>query len=380
MKRIALVMAAVATVPLMAMMVFAQGMPPTLVETSPVTTMEFHDQITLVGKTEARAVSSIVAEVSGRVVRVNAPEGTPVERGTVLVSIDSRRIQFQLDAKRAQVAQAKAAAELAEKNLARTENLHGRELAADGEYDRDAAEQIRSREFYNQLLAEQKSLELDLSHCSVRSPFAGYTVRKLVDVGEGVSPGTAVYEVVDLGTIKVTVALPERHFGHVEMGSSVVIRVSGGGEPVVGQVAGFAPNASSDTHTFPVIIMVDNADGRLGGGMLVRATVSLDEVFTSLAVHKDAVVRQGPQTMVYTINEGKAAPIPVMVGSMSGDYVSIQGEGIAEGMPVVTRGNERIFPGSPVRTGDGPPGGGGAPGQAGEEQADDTETAQDGGS
>ena len=179
----------------------------------------------------------------------------------------------------------------------------------------------------------------------------------------------------------MTVYLPERYFGHVEMGSEVSIRVSGADAPVVGLVAGLAPNASADTHTFPVIIMVDNAEGRLGGGMLVRATVSLDEVFTSLAVHKDAIVRQGVQTMVYTIADGKAAPIPVRVGSMSGDYVSITGEGIAEGMPVVTRGNERIFPGSPVRTGDGPPGGGAPPEPAGgEEQAEEGETAQgDGG-
>ena len=319
MKRIALVVAAVAMAPLMAIMVFAQGMPPTLVETSPVVSMEFHDQVTLVGKTEARALSRVVAEVSGRVIRVDAAEGNPVKRGTALVSIDSRRIQFQVDAKRAQVAQAKSAAELAGKNLARTENLHGRELAADGEYDRDVAEQIRSQEFYNQLLAEQKSLELDLSHCSVRSPFDGYTVRKLVDVGEGVSPGTAVYEVVDLGTVKVTVDLPERYFGQVQMGSEVTIRVSGGDTPVTGRVTGLAPNANADTHTFPVIITVENAEGRLGGGMLVRAIVSLDKVFTSLAVHKDAIVRQGAQTMVYTIAEGTAAPIPVMVGSMSGE-------------------------------------------------------------
>jgi len=377
-RRIALVMAAVATAPLMATTVHAQGMPPTLVETAPVSSMEFHDQITLVGNTEARAVSSVVAEVSGRVVRVDADEGTPVDRGTVLVSIDPRRIQYQLDAMRARVAQAKAAAELAEKNLARTEDLHSRELASQGDYDRDVAEEIRTREVYNQLLAEQKSLELDLSHCSVRSPFAGYTVRKLVDVGEGVSPGTAVYEVVDLSTIKVTVDLPERYYGHVRMGSDVSIRLSGSDVPVVGRVTGFAPDADANTHTFPVIVLIENTEGRVGGGMLVRATLSLDDVFTSLAVHKDAIVRQGAKTMVYTIAEGKAAPIPVRVGSMSGDYVSVEGEGLAEGMPVVTRGNERIFPGSAVRTAEGKSGADAA-GQAGGENGSSTETASDGG-
>ncbi|MCH7547994.1 MAG: efflux RND transporter periplasmic adaptor subunit [Candidatus Krumholzibacteriota bacterium] len=358
MRRLFLITAAVAIVFALPAIVGAQGMPPTLVATSTVTSMEFHDQITLVGKTEARSNSSVVSEVAGRVIRIDAEEGNPVRAGAVLVSIDPRRIRYQLDAKRAQVAQAKAAAELAEKNLARTENLLGRDLTSVGQMDRDIAESIRSAEFYKQLLAEQKQLELDLANCSVRSPFDGYTVRRLVDVGEGVNVGTPVFEVVDLLQVRVTVDLPERHFGQLDTDSDVLIRISGGGVPVTGKITGFAPSASGDTHTFPVIITVDNSDQRLGGGMLVRATLSLNKKFTSLAVHKDAIVRQGAQTLVYTIEEGKAVAVTVRIGSMSGDMVAISGDGVSEGMPVVVRGNERIFPGSPVRTADGEESGG----------------------
>jgi multidrug efflux pump subunit AcrA (membrane-fusion protein) len=81
--------------------------------------------------------------------------------------------------------------------------------------------------------------------------------------------------------------------------------------------------------------------------------VSLQGRFTSLAVSKDAIVRQGDQTMVYTIVEGKAAPIPVVTSSSNGIMIAVSGEGLSEGMPVVVRGNERIFPGSPVQTPDG---------------------------
>jgi multidrug efflux pump subunit AcrA (membrane-fusion protein) len=87
--------------------------------------------------------------------------------------------------------------------------------------------------------------------------------------------------------------------------------------------------------------------------MLVRATLSLKETFSSLAVSKDAIVRQGNQSMVYTINEGKAAPIPVTTTSTNGELIAVAGPGLAEGMPVVVRGNERIFPGAPVMTADG---------------------------
>jgi RND family efflux transporter MFP subunit len=372
MRRLFLFTAAAAAVAAAAVPVHAQGgMPPTLVETAPVISREFHDQITLVGRSEAQSNSAIVSEVAGRVTRVDAAEGNPVARGAVLVSIDSRRIRYQLDAVRAQVAQAHAAAELAEKNLARTQDLHKRDLAADGALDADLAEHTRTAELYNQLVAQQKQLELDLENCTIRSPFDGYTVRKLVDVGEGVGIGTPVYEVVNLNTIKVTIDLPERYFGHVRPGSDAHIQISASDEPVVGKITGFAPSASRETHTFPVIITVDNREHLLGGGMLVRATISLDKVFTSLAVHKDAIVRQGPKTMVYTIADGKAAPIPVKTGSMEGNMIAVSGDGITEGMPVVVRGNERIFPGSPVRTGGGAPDSTAQPGGEGGEQTGD---------
>ena len=120
--------------------VLSQEMPPTLVETDIVREMEFHDQITLVGRTRAWAESRIVAAVSGQVVRVDAPEGHWLKRGEVLVTIDSDRIQYALEAKRAEAAQAEAQADLAEKDLARAKDLLQQSLISDNEMDTAVAE------------------------------------------------------------------------------------------------------------------------------------------------------------------------------------------------------------------------------------------------
>jgi RND family efflux transporter MFP subunit len=328
-----------------------QGMPPTPVETEPVRSMQFHNQITLVGRTEARAQSRIVSEVAGRVMRIDAPEGNAVRKGTILVTIAPRSMQYALDAKRAEVEQALAQADLAQKDFERSSNLFDQGLISDGEFDADRAAATRASELYQQRLAERKQLELDLENSRIRAPYDGYTVRKLIDVGEWVNPGTPVYEMVDLGTVKVIVDLPEKHFGKVALESDVLITVSGSGDEAKttrGKVTGIAPNANRETHTFPVIAAVDNREGLLGGGMLVRATLSFEDIFTSLSVSKDAIVRQGAQTMVYTVAEGKAVPIPVQASSSNGNRIAVQGQGLQEGMPVVVRGNERIFPGSPV--------------------------------
>jgi len=337
--------------------VHGQGPPPALVETAPVQELEFHEQLTLVGRTEARAESRIVAEVSGRVSSVDAAEGRKVKRGTALVTIDCRRIALDLEAKEAEAAQAAADAKLAKKELQRAQDLVKTEVFPERNLDSAEAVATAAVERHKQLEAERRRLELDLENCTIEAPYGGYTVRKLVDVGEWVAPGTPVYEMVDLEVMKVTVDLPERRFGQVELGAPVTVTFSGastdgaaaaGGE-LSGEITGIAPRASEATHTFPVMIAVKNSEGRLGSGMLVRATLTLAGTFRSLAVSKDAIVRDLEGTSVYTIADGKAKPVPVEVRATLGAVAAIEAEGLEVGEPVVVRGNERIFPGGPVR-------------------------------
>jgi len=333
----------------------AQQMPPTLVVTEEVREMEFNDQITLTGRTEAVVSSRIVAEVSGRVDKINAGEGVPVAAGKTLVSIDAEQLQYSLDAKTAETEQAKQRADLAADLLRRTTDLHNRSLVSQTALDSATAWSTITEQQFRQLDADRLRLALDLDNCRIKAPFTGYSGRKLVDVGGWVSPGTPVFELSDISHIRVQVDLPERYYGHLEIGGPVSVVLSDrSDQPMAGKVVGVSPNASNETHTFPVLIDVPNPDGRLAGGMLVRATLSLREKFNSLAVSKDAIIRQGMQTIVYTVIDGKAAPVPVITASTAGDMIAVTGEQLAAGMPVVVRGNERIFPGSPVNVAAGP--------------------------
>lgn len=335
---------------LIAAVAHAQGPPATLVETGAVSEHEFHDQITLIGRTEAKVYSRIVAEISGRVTAINAGEGTRVRQGDPLITIDSSRIHLSLKAKEAETEQANQQAFLARNNLKRAEELYQQKLVPESTIDSARAWAISTKARFEQLDAERGLLAIDLANCTVRAPYDGYTLRRQVDVGGWVSVGTPVYEMVDLSNITVSVDLPEKHYGSLAIGSRAEITISGSDKPYVGTVTGLARSAAAETHTFPVLISVRNTDGQLGGGKLVRATLSLNEKFTSLAVDKDAIVRANGRTMVYTIADGKAAPIMVETLSAEGRLVAVKGQGLEKDMAVVVRGNERIYPGAPVTT------------------------------
>ncbi len=357
----------------------AEETTPALVETAPIQELEFRQELTLVGRTEARRESRIVALVEGRVKSLPAEEGREVRRGEALVTIDCRRGALAVEAKKAEAAQAEADAELARKELRRARELVQTSVFPARNLDRAEADEKRTAERHRELEAERGRLELDLEDCTIRAPYDGFTVRKLVDVGEWVEAGTPVYQMVDLAVVKVTADLPERRFGQVAIGSPVTItrtksiapgRGDGAGAtPLIGKVTGIAPRASEATHTFPVIIEVDNADGRLGSGMLVRASLALKGTSISLAVSKDAIVRLGERTLIYTVDGGHASEVTVTTGASLGTLVAISGDGLEAGMPVIVRGNERLEADSAVRVENGADADAGA-GDAGGEEDD----------
>lgn len=333
-------------------MLKAQG-PATLVVTDQVKEQKFHDQVSLVGRTQAVIESRIVAEVSGRVARINMPEGNQVKANQTLITIDGQQIELTLKAKSAEASQAKIRYDLAKAQLKRTQELFNQSLISETTLDSALAWAEIQKANYELLDAERQKLQLDFDNTKIKAPYSGYTGRQLTNVGEWVTPGMPVYEMVDLSSVKITADLPERYFGHLQRGSEAYITISNGSTNLVtGRVTGISPNASQETHTYPVIIEVDNSEGKIGGGMLVRVTLSLNEEFQSLAVSKDAIVRQGNQTLVYTINEGKAAPIPVAIKSTSGEMLAVESQMLKAGMLVVIRGNERIYPGAAVTTGE----------------------------
>ena len=66
-----------------------------------------------------------------------------------------------------------------------------------------------------------------------------------------------------------------------------------------------------------------------------------------LTVHKDAVIKRGPQSIVYVVEDGSANLRPVRLGEAVGSRLEVL-EGLQDGDLVVVRGNERLRPGDKV--------------------------------
>jgi RND family efflux transporter MFP subunit len=200
-----------------------------------------------------------------------------------------------------------------------------------------------------QLSAEVARLEKDLARTAVRAPFGGVVVNELVAEGEWLDAGGAVAELVDFQDLEVTVEVPESSYAGVVEGvpARVVIGALDGLE-VEGRVRAVVPRADARARTFPVKVAITYPTGKIGVGLLAQVFLPVGETQATVLVPKDAVVQRGGQSIIFRIGEGSVLEsLNVELGASAGAWIGVYGE-VRQGDHIVTRGNERVFPGQTV--------------------------------
>ena len=196
--------------------------------------------------------------------------------------------------------------------------------------------------------AEVARLRDALSKARVLSPFTGFVVRRYVEVGQWVSEGGPVVELVDLERVRVVVPVPERYVRAISVGDLATVQIDAleGGEGG-GEVIYIVPQADVAARTFPVVIEMENAGHNIKSGMFARITLLAGKPRKTILVPKDAVVTQGPMQSVFVVADGVAHQVPVELGMPFEGNVEVRGP-LELGQQVVVRGNERLRDGQPV--------------------------------
>lgn len=323
--------------------------PPSPVRYTEAINHEVHRSIRLPGTVESRVSSVVAAEVAALVVGMEVEEGDSVAQDQPLARLRTISYDLQLRAAEGQLKEAQARLELADSKLSRARELYADEVISQDQLDDAFSEFTAWQGRVDQYTAQIDSLKVALNRCVVRAPFAGVVTRKLTDVGQWMETGGPVVEMVALNLLDVRVEVPERYYDELDRG--VAARVTFAALPGAnagGKIEQVIPRADPQARTFPVKVRISNRDGRIGVGMLAEVSLPVGQTYDAVLVPKDALVRQGNQEMVYRIKADEMVePVPVTGGQGLGEWVEVQGP-LEAGERVVTRGNERLFPGMPV--------------------------------
>ncbi len=325
------------------------GPPATPVRVAEVARIQIAPQVLLIGTAEPRLTSVVASEIDGLVQDFKASEGDFVEKGAVLARLEDSLLRIELKGAKANKADVEAQLRRARTDLERSSDLLATETIADKQYTDDLAEVQSLQARVNKLQAEIEHNQDSIAKKTIHAPFAGFVVKEHTQVGQWVEKGGPIVTLADLGGIEVVVEVPERYVPRLALGGRTSVLVDAlNPEGFQGVIAAIIPVGDAASRSFPVKVAIDNPDNRIKGGMLCRVSLAIGEPNSVLAVPKDAVVNEGNRHLLYVVRDGAAQPLSVQLGDASDSMIEIKGQ-IQPGMQVVTRGNERLRPGQPVK-------------------------------
>lgn len=313
----------------------AQGFPPAAVIVTEVLRQPVEGEIRLVGTVRPRRVSLVAAQTDGLVVERRREDGDYVRAGDPIFLLANDRLQAAL-------VEARADVEWRSFEHRQSEALYRTEAASEEEMRAAAYQLARAR-------AKLQDLSDQNDDLVIRAPFSGYLTRSFTEVGQWLNRGGQVVRLISTDTVRVYADVPERHIGSLRVGDAAQVFVAAlGGEPLAGRIAVLPPEGYPESHTFPVVVGVDNRAGRLRSHMSAEVGFAAVRADSAILVHKDALVSSPMGQVVYLAVEGKAEMRPVRVGQAHQGYVAVEGD-LPAGALAIVRGNERLQPGQDVR-------------------------------
>jgi RND family efflux transporter MFP subunit len=357
----------------------AKAAAPTDVRTVNVTTTAVIEKsiprfVAATGSLTAEEQAEVSAETAGRVVATPVERGTLVSEGAELIRISDTEVRAQVQEAEAnaaqiqarlgfgasgsfeidrvpEVANAKAADDLAQADFGRARMLNDKKLlsAADFDRSRSQAEAVRrqydiarnnAEQQYQSLLSAQARLTLArkaLTDTVVRAPFAGAVEQRLVSVGDYVSRGTKVASVVRINPMRVELTVPGQYLASLAPGRTVSLEVDAyPGKTFTGKIRYVSPSLKADSRALVIEAVVPNASGALKPGLFATAQIEQASATPAILVPSSAIRTTTGTSRVYVVASGGTVEERIVTtGQAVGDLIEVT-SGLARGETVAT--------------------------------------------
>src|SRR5580765_5576664 len=326
------------------------------VATAPVQRQDVPVYLSGLGAVTAFNTANIKSRVDGQIMKVNFREGQAVREGDLLIEIDSRPYQVQVEQIQAQLFRDQAQLRDAKLNLDRYTSLIPSGSIAQQQVDTQKAlvDQLDGTVRNDQ--AQINSAKLNITYCHITAPFSGRIGLRQVDSGNIVhaSDANPMLILTQLQPIGVIFTLPEDVLPSVarRMKSST-LQVDAFSRDdqtklATGKLLTIDNQIDPATGTAKLKAVFDNADGKLWPNQFVNADLLLETRKNSTVVPTAAILR-GPQgPYVYAVNSDKTVQDKTVTISLTQGDVTVVTNGVNPGDTVVTDGQDKLQRGSRI--------------------------------
>lgn len=282
-----------------------------------------------------KAETNLSSEIAGRVTSVLVKEGSRVGAGQVVAVIKKDAIEVDMTQ--------------AQNNLqnAIIDNQRYENAFKTGGVTKQQVDNSRLQ--LKNAQAAVRAQGVRVNDATVRAGISGTINKKMVEPGMVVSPGTPMFEIVNINSLKLSVLVDESQVGRIQVGQTVKINVNALPEDsFAGKISFIAPKSDASLN-FPVEIEIAN-NGQLKAGMYATAIFKTNhgaETQNILTIPAEAFVNGVSSGQIFIVENGAAKLIKVTIGKVYGDKVQVL-SGLNGGEQVITSGQINLDNGSKI--------------------------------
>ncbi len=330
--------------------------------------------VTATGQLNPVTNVQVGSQISGTIAQLFADYNTAVTGGQVVAQIDAATYQANVHQAEGDLANAKAALELARVNAGRSKELFDGKLIPQSDYDQAQATLHQAEATVQVKEAAIEKARVDLSRCTIYSPLDGIVISRSVDVGQTVAASLSapvLFQIAnDLTKMQINANVAEADVGTVAVDQDVDFTVDAfptrtfHGKVV--QVRN-SPVTVQNVVTYDTVIAANNQELKLKPGMTANVSIIVAERDHALKIPNSALryrppdatnavsararsgggnrpqgdgwtgkKRERPARSVYVLGaDGKPQPVPIKTGITDGVATEVL-EGLNEGDKVIT--------------------------------------------
>jgi membrane fusion protein, multidrug efflux system len=327
---------------------------PVPVKIAAVDKADFPVYLTGLGTVQGFNTVLVRTRVDGQINKIDFTEGQFVKEGDTLVEIDPRPFQAALDQAKAKKAQDEANLANAKLDLQRYTRLGEFATRQQTDTQRSQVAQLTAQIEADQAAIDNAQTQLD--YATVKAPISGIVGIRQVDVGNIVNASnqTGIVSIAQIEPIAVIFTAPEDQLPEIKAALAAsppkVIALSTDGRKVLstGTLALINNQVDTTSGTIRLKAVFDNRDHALWPGQSVSTRLLVATLKDATVIPDDAVQHGDDGLYAFSVNADNKAELRRIKVTKSIDGRSVVDEGLSPGERVITSGQYRVQPGTPV--------------------------------
>ena len=273
------------------------------------------------GTIEAVNQATVSAQTAGRVAEILYDVGDVVPAGAVIMRLKGTEQRAGLQGAQAALSEARARNAEAATNYQRIAELFARRVVSKSQLDQATANRDAAAARLAAAEAGLTTAREGVGYTEIRAPYGGVVTKRLVEVGETVSPGMPLMTGLSLRDLRVAMAIPQSLIMQVRKLKQAAVYV--GDERVAATKITIFPEAATPSSTFRARLDLPPGAIDLAPGMYVKVGLVVGELDRILVPVSSLVVRS-EVSAVYVIDPGGRVSLRyVRPGHRFGDKIEI---------------------------------------------------------